>query len=481
MKHKGIVLKLTKSKAIISTNDFQCYYIKRSPTIYVGKEVEFTNKDIVTKKSVLIKPALSVACFILLIACVLSLSKIINNISPKVFAYISVDINPSFEIEIDDMGNVLNLLPLNDDAKVIADKLEIDKINVSNAIDIIINEAIKSNVINENEKDFILVSSTLNIKKEENSQQYQSEKEKLDIIINSLKDSIEKSGKADVYIVQADVNEREAARSKGISTGRYVLYNKYKDLENDLSLEDAKDADVNVLIKSMLDVASEERNPEESPKMTPTPTPTHTATHTPTDAPTPKPANTPTSTPAAKPSPKTASNSASTSTPAPKPTSTPTPTLMPTPTPTPTPADKIAYGQFMKFESSNYRGYYIRVKSFSGRIDPYVNPVEDSMFKIVPGLADPSCISFESKTYPGYYLKHENFRVILKKYEDTDLFREDATFRVVPGWADENMISFQSYNYPYRYIRHKDFELYIENIKTDLDRKDATFIGIKVD
>jgi len=41
------------------------------------------------------------------------------------------------------------LLPLNDDAKVIADKLEIDKINVSNAIDIIINEAIKSNVINE--------------------------------------------------------------------------------------------------------------------------------------------------------------------------------------------------------------------------------------------------------------------------------------------------------------------------------------------
>jgi len=121
------------------------------------------------------------------------------------------------------------------------------------------------------------------------------------------------------------VNEREAARSKGISTGRYVLYNKYKDLENDLSLEDAKDADVNVLIKSMLDVASEERNPEAY-----------------TDRCTSKTF---------------------------KPTSTPTPTLMPTPTPTPTPADKIAYGQFMKFESSNYRGYYIRVKS--------------SMFKIV--------------------------------------------------------------------------------------------------
>jgi len=101
---------------------FSMLLYQKKPYNLCRKEVEFTNKDIVTKKSVLIKPALSVACFILLIACVLSLSKIINNISPKVFAYISVDINPSFEIEIDDMGNVLNLLPLNDDAKVIADK-----------------------------------------------------------------------------------------------------------------------------------------------------------------------------------------------------------------------------------------------------------------------------------------------------------------------------------------------------------------------
>ncbi|GAE89172.1 adhesion or S-layer protein [Acetivibrio straminisolvens JCM 21531] len=103
------------------------------------------------------------------------------------------------------------------------------------------------------------------------------------------------------------------------------------------------------------------------------------------------------------------------------------------------------------------------------------------MFKIVPGLADPSCISFESKNHPGYYLKHENFKIILKKYEDTDLYKEDATFKVVPGLANEDLISFQSFNYPSRYIRHRDFNLYIEKIENVLGENDATYIGIKTE
>ena len=55
LKYKGIVIKLTKNKAIVTTEDFQCYYIKRSPTICVGKEVEFTGKEIIKKKHALSK------------------------------------------------------------------------------------------------------------------------------------------------------------------------------------------------------------------------------------------------------------------------------------------------------------------------------------------------------------------------------------------------------------------------------------------
>ncbi|HHV28725.1 AbfB domain-containing protein [Acetivibrio mesophilus] len=477
MKYQGVILKLTKNKAIVSTDDFQCYYIKRKPTIYVGKEIEFTKQEIIQKRTVLIKPALSVACFLFVITCLLNFAGIINlnNIlyNPKVFAYISVDINPSLEIEIDGTGNVLKLVPLNEDAKVLVSKLEVTKTNVSMAIDKIINEVKKSNAISDTEKDCVLISSTLNSKERDHNEEFQREKEKLDIIIDSLKDSIQKSSNSSVYIVHADMEEREAARTEGMSTGRYVLYNTYKDLESDLSFEEVKEANVNELIKSILDDESGNETPEEIPIKTSSPASTSTPTTPAASAPTPSSTLQPTSSP----------TSALTASPKSTPTSAPTasPKSTPTPTPTLTPTAKIAYSQFMRFESSNYRGYFIRVKSFSACISSYVEPIEDSMFKIVPGLADPSCISFESKNYPGYYLKHENFEVILKKYEDTDLYKEDATFKVVPGLADENMISFQSFNYPSRYIRHRDFDIYIEEIENDLGKKDSTYIGIKAE
>jgi hypothetical protein len=533
MKYRGVILKLTKNKAIVTTDDFQCYYIKRKPTIYVGKEVEFSNGEIIRRRTVLIKPVLSVACFLFVITSFLYFSGIINLnntlFNPKVFAYIGVDINPSLEIEIDDAGNVLNFVPLNDDAKALADKLKTGRINVSKAIDNIIDEVKKNSDVSGDEKDCVLISSTLNRKKGEHDKESQNKKEKLNTIMNSLKDNIQKSGKADVYIVQADIVEREAAGIEGISTGRYVLYNKCKDLGSRFSLEEAKNTNVNDLIKSVLENGSVKGKPEETPTETATPiptstatptetptstsisTPTPTSTSTPTSTPTPTPTSTSTSTPTptSTSTPTPTPTPTSTSTPTPTSTSTPTPTSTSTPTPTPTstststptptstststpiltpkltstPAStaKTTGSQYVRFESSNYRGYFIRVDSFIAFIDSYVEPVEDSVFKIVPGLADPSCISFESKNYPGYYLKHESFEVVLKEYEDTDLFKEDATYRVVPGLADEDGVSFQSYNYTYRYIRHRDFNLYIENIETDLDKEDATYIKIEVE
>lgn len=55
MNYEGIVISLTESKAIVATNDFQCFYIKRVPVFYVGKLVKFTGKNIIRKRPVLQK------------------------------------------------------------------------------------------------------------------------------------------------------------------------------------------------------------------------------------------------------------------------------------------------------------------------------------------------------------------------------------------------------------------------------------------
>lgn len=291
--------------------------------------------------------------------------------------------------------------------------------------------------------------------------------------MNSVKDNIQENKNVNVFLVQTTIYERKDAQSKGISTGRYALYTKYKDRNKDFSIEDAKSLKINELLEGVLN----------EDKLTPAPTLIPTATSIvsamPTSIPTLIP--TPTKTPAAIPT--LIPIRTNTHTLIPIPTQIPSKKATPIPTTTqvstPTATIKIINSPFMRLESHNYRGYYIRHQSTRARISSYVTPVEDSIFKMVPGLADPNCISFESKNNPGYYLKHENFELILKQYDGTANFNGDATFRKVPGLADENQISFQSYNFPNRYIRHRDYYLWIEEIVDELGREDATYETIE--
>ncbi|KNY27820.1 AbfB domain-containing protein [Pseudobacteroides cellulosolvens] len=565
MKYEGIIINLTKSKAIVTTNDFQCFYIKRGSADYVGKEIEFTEKDIVRKRPVSAKLMIGVACMVILFV-IASFSNIVGIINindifsePKVFAYIDVDINPSLEIEIDNTGDVMKLVPLNEDAKVLIKKLKFGKINVSKAIADIIDEVKKDRALSVAEKDYILISSTLNNQKSEIDKEYKVDKEKLDNIMNSLKTSLqEESGKVNVYIMQTNIIERKDAQSEGISTGRYVLYNKYKNLENGFSVEEAKKINVNDLLKYIINNKAEKDSISSIPKPTPSSLKADNAKQNETTKVPDIKLNTPLQT--LKATQKTIRTQ--------KPVSTqePTAALMKNPvtvyqninytgwavgldvgnydmfqlfrkgilndeassikvasgykvilyedynftgrsvvltansnnlaasgfdnivssikvesdTPNQT-STKNTRSQFMRLESYNFRGQFIRHQSFKASISKDVSPFDDSVFNIVPGLSDPDCISFESKNFPGYYLMHENFKIVLKKFDGSDNFKQCATFRKISGLADKNLVSFQSINYPNRYIRHKMFYVEIDEIITDLDKKDATYIEIKVE
>jgi|GEM_PF-463473 len=522
MKYEGIVIKLSKNKAIVSTNDFQCFYIKRTPTIYVGKQVEFTRKDIVSKGYLAIKLISTAACILLVLAAAFRLLGIFNDrgsvSGSKTFAYIGIDINPSIDIEIDEKGVVLRLIPLNEDAKVLIKNLNAGKVEVSKAVNDIIVEAKSNGIVSETEGEYVLVSSTLNDDSGDNNEKYRTDRKKLDSIVSSLKNNIEKNGNVSVYLVQADKYERKDAQEKGISTGRYKLFTELKESVRDFSLEKAKSIGVKELIElkenqeaeysvvntpvpatpilkaedtenNMTPVPSDGLSTQEveneisqtptiviQPSQTPTPMITPKLTATPKPTVTSKPAIIPTPVQTPKTTPTSTPKSAVTSFPG----------IMPIPMPTMPfmspimPPMQSSNSVYMKFEAYNYPGQFIQHKI---HFDAYISAngilPDDCMFKIVSGLADPSCISFESKNFPGFYLKNENFRIVLKPFDGSNDFKENATFRKVPGLADESLTSFQSYKYPDRYIRHKHFIIQVDEITSDDDKKDATFKEIE--
>ena len=145
-------------------------------------------------------------------------------------------------------------------------------------------------------------------------------------------------------------------------------------------------------------------------------------------------------------------------------------------------ANLIAYWgdpSWKRIKSYNYPDRFVRHASFAGRIDQApIDPLDDSKWHAVPGLADSTAVSFEAVGFPGYYLRHSAFKLVVNKNDGTSTFKNDATFYKVNGWADASWTSFKSFNYPDRYIRHSAFNLQLDTISASSpagDKQDATF------
>jgi hypothetical protein len=141
-------------------------------------------------------------------------------------------------------------------------------------------------------------------------------------------------------------------------------------------------------------------------------------------------------------------------------------------------ASQVALADEENFQSFNYSNRVMRHRNFLMYIERQVGTlaINDSAFNVQKGLAG-SCSSFQSRNFPGFFIRHQNYRLKISKYENTELFRRDATFCIGPGLADANASSFESFNYHGHFMRHSNFELSIQQSDGSvLFKKDATFI-----
>ena len=129
----------------------------------------------------------------------------------------------------------------------------------------------------------------------------------------------------------------------------------------------------------------------------------------------------------------------------------------------------------LSFEAAAVPGAFIRHQYGRVRLDTNVNPLDDKLWKQVPGLADPYQISFESVNFPGQYLRHRNGEVYKDANDGSDLFKSDATWRKQQGQSDGNGVSFEAYGVSGDYLRHRGGWFYINPISTGQDAADATF------
>ena len=119
--YKGKVIKLKSSYGIVMSDTFQMERIRPKPGLKLGQEIYYFDEDLVTSNGFTIQPAFKAALamvvmLLVTLVAVLTLTQPVS-MDQQVFAIITMDINPSIEIQVNKDKEVIDIIALNDDAK----------------------------------------------------------------------------------------------------------------------------------------------------------------------------------------------------------------------------------------------------------------------------------------------------------------------------------------------------------------------------
>ncbi|MGE7649268.1 anti-sigma-I factor RsgI family protein [Peribacillus frigoritolerans] len=213
---KGVILSVNKRFVTLLTPEGEFLKTKRQEREYeVGEEITFSpakqkftlaffNIHSSFKKTAV----LSIASTFLILFSILP-----SYFSGPVSAYMTIDVNPSIELELDDDLEVLKLTGLNEDGKLVIGQLKDWKGKDIKAVTYRIVEMTKQLGYLKGNKQ-IVVSTTLMEKNKELDKNLKKEIKEI-----SEQDNVSKTK---MKVIQATKSDRKQAREQGISTGKYL-------------------------------------------------------------------------------------------------------------------------------------------------------------------------------------------------------------------------------------------------------------------
>lgn len=174
----------------------------------------------------------------------------------KVYAYMSIDINPSFEVGIDDHLNVISLEPLNEEAE----KIRVNLLDWRNKP---FDEIIDAIVVQSKANGYVYPGKEIVITTVINDKDHKIQPE-LEENINNIQTSYENEQMI-VQTIKTDRETREMANKQGISMGKYVKL-KEKEKLKEKKVDDKNDEPIkDETPKPQTEKKSENSNQQETP------------------------------------------------------------------------------------------------------------------------------------------------------------------------------------------------------------------------
>lgn len=241
MYKQGVILELREKEAVVFNEAAGYEKIERIEGMFVGQIVEYKK----TKNKDMNRFIWAISTAAVLIAIFFSYG-LYQNSREQVFAYVTLDINPSMEFSINNKNCVIRLKPLNHEAEEITRSLEVKGKNIYTAVEDVIAELKRQGYISYKNENIIVLSTSASDLWDKEDERNTKINETTSFVEETVKNCTKSY--ALVQIVSATPEMRKLSIKADMSLGRYALYAKALEEGKSMPLEYAKTAPLSQLI-----------------------------------------------------------------------------------------------------------------------------------------------------------------------------------------------------------------------------------------
>lgn len=236
---RGVVMSIHKQHAVVMTANGQFLRAPIQSSPQIGEEITFEQEYKTPRTFKQTYWYASAAAVVLLLFIPILL--LAGRDSHPVVAYLSMDINPSVEIGVDEQEKVRELHALNEDGKIIIEGLVYKGISVETVAASILERANGSHYMDTPNKDIFITSMLIDDGADLKLDYESMITGKVDQALRKLLNELAAEAKSANVTTLSIPNElREAAAANGISSGKMAVYLMAKDEGYELELEQMK-------------------------------------------------------------------------------------------------------------------------------------------------------------------------------------------------------------------------------------------------
>ncbi|MDA7026203.1 anti-sigma factor domain-containing protein [Bacillus sp. CLL-7-23] len=238
---RGIVVEKNKKCVTLLTPDGHFLKAKKTEGEYeIGQEIGFPSETRMERKragffDLLSLRSIKAGVFSIAAIMLFAFMFIPDFFNNKAYAYMTIDINPSFELALNKDCEVVGLVALNEDGKDLINSIENwEKSDFKEVISEIVEDSDKQGYVKDSKEVLI---TTVYENNEDDS--YKT------IVKSEIADVTEKYENQNfkMKLVESDMGTREKAQKEGVSTGRYIRSHEKETKDQDVVDDQEKKSD----------------------------------------------------------------------------------------------------------------------------------------------------------------------------------------------------------------------------------------------